>query len=137
VRIVLDTNVLIAALLSPHGAPAQLLDLALARQILLLVDDRILAEYHEVARRPMFGFSEGDLPRVLNALTALAEHVAARPLPVILPDDGDVPFLEVAVAGQADALVTGNTRHFVPKRGHHAVRVRAPREELDDLRGEG
>jgi uncharacterized protein len=137
VRIVLDTNVLIAALLSPHGAPAQLLDLSLVGEIVLLVDDRILAEYLEVARHPKFVFPQVDLRRVLDALTALAEHVAARPLPVILPDDGDVPFLEVAVAGHADALVTGNTRHFVPKRGRHGVRVRAPRDALDELRDGG
>jgi uncharacterized protein len=56
VRIVLDTNVLIAALLSPHGAPAQLLDLSLVGEIVLLVDDRILAEYLEVARHPKFVF---------------------------------------------------------------------------------
>jgi len=134
VRIVLDTNVLIAALLSPFGAPAQLLDLTIAGEVALLLDDRILAEYHEVARRPKFGFAEHDLVRVLDAITVLAEHVSARPLDVSLPDPGDLPFLEVAAAGSADSFVTGNARHFVSRRGHHAVRIATPREMLELLR---
>jgi len=134
VRIVLDTNVLIAALLSPFGAPAQLLDLVLAEELSLLLDDRILAEYHEVARRPKFGFAESDLARVLDAITMLAEHISARPLDLSLPDPGDLPFLEVAAAGSADALVTGNARHFVPRRGRHSVRIDAPRDVLELLR---
>lgn len=133
-RIVLDTNVLIAALLSPFGAPAQLLDLVLAEELMLLLDDPILAEYHEFARRPKFGFAENDLARVLDAITALAEHVSALPLDVTLPDPGDLPFLEVAAAGSADSLVTGNARHFVPRRGQHSVRVETPREVLEFLR---
>lgn len=133
-RIVLDTNVLIAALLSPFGAPAQLLDLVLAEELMLLLDDRILAEYHEVARRPKFGFAEPDLARVLDAISMLAEQVSARPLDVTLPDPGDLPFLEVAAAGSADSLVTGNARHFVARRGRHSVYVATPRDVLDLLR---
>lgn len=133
-RIVLDTNVLIAALLSPHGAPAQLLELALAGEVVLLLDDRILAEYRDVARRPKFGFAEADVARVLDGVEAMAEHITALPLAVTLPDPADLPFLEVAAAGQADALVTGNARHFVSKRGRHGVRVSTPREALDKLR---
>lgn len=51
-RIVLDTNVLVSGLLNPHGSPGRLLDHFLAGDITLLVDDRILAEYGEVLRRP-------------------------------------------------------------------------------------
>lgn len=122
------------ALLSPFDAPAQLLDLAIAGEVALLLDDRILAEYHEVARRQKFGFAENDLARVLDAITVLAEHVSERPLDVSLPDPGDLPFLEVAAAGSADSLVTRNARHFAPRRGNHAVSVVTPREVLELLR---
>lgn len=133
-RVVLDTNVLIAALLTPHGAPGQLLDLILAREVGLAVDDRITGEYREVTHRPRFGFALTDVGRVLDAVNALAEHVAAMPLAVTLPDADDVPFLEIAAAARVDALVTGNARHFVPLRGHHDVAVLTPREYLDRLR---
>ncbi|MGH7625267.1 MAG: putative toxin-antitoxin system toxin component, PIN family [Gemmatimonadaceae bacterium] len=134
-RIVLDTNVLISGLLSAHGPPAQLLDLALTGELALLLDDRILAEYREVTQRPRFGFSQADVARAVDALAVIAEHVAAPPLAVNLPDPGDLPFLEVAAAGGADALVTGNRRHFATVRGRHHVRICAPRELLDTLRG--
>ena len=136
-RVVLDTNVVISALLSPHRAPAQVLDLVLAGDLTALVDDRITAEYRAVARRPRFGFAAVDVDRVLDALEALAEHVTAAPLDVTFPDPDDLPFLEVAVAGRADMLVTGNARHFVPSRGAHAVAIRSPRELLDALRISG
>ena len=136
-RVVLDTNVVISALLSPHRAAAQVLDLVLAGELTALRDDRVIAEYREVARRPRFGFAPADVDRVLDAVDAVSEHVGAAPLGVELPDPDDLPFLEVAVAGRADALATGNVRHFVPTRGRHMVRVVSPRELLDALRVTG
>jgi putative PIN family toxin of toxin-antitoxin system len=135
--VVLDTNVVISALLSPHRAAAQVLDLVIAGDLTALLDDRIVSEYRAVAHRPRFGLPAADVDRVLDAIVALAEHVTARPLDVTLPDADDLPFLEVAAAGRADLLVTGNARHFIPMRGTHDVTVASPRELLDALRGVG
>lgn len=135
-RVVLDTNVVISALLSPYRAAARALDLVLAGELTALLDDRIATEYREVAHRPRFGFVAADVDHVLDALAAIADHVVARPLGVELPDPDDLSFLEMAVAGRADALVTGNARHFVPIRGRHPVRIVSPRELLDALRAE-
>ena len=129
-RLVLDTNVLVSGLLNPRGAPGRLLDLLLAGQIVPLFDDRIVAKYREVLARPRFGFEDRDARAVLDYLTLAGEPVAAPPLDVTLPDPDDLPFLEVAAAGRADALVTGNPRHFVPKRGKTAVAVLSPSEVL-------
>lgn len=111
-RIVLDTNVLVAGLLNPSGNPGRTLDLFLAGEVTLLVDDRILAEYRAVLRRPKFGFDAGDVSDVLDHIEAESVRVTALPLDVELPDERDLPFLEVGVAGYADALVTGNARDF-------------------------
>ncbi|MFN2433569.1 MAG: putative toxin-antitoxin system toxin component, PIN family [Gemmatimonadota bacterium] len=136
-RIVLDTNVLVSALKSPHGAPAQLLRHALTGDPAIVIDERIFAEYREVAARQRFGFAPADVERVLSALRERAEHVTARPLRIVLPDSGDLPFLEVAVAARVSALVTGNPRHFSPVAGRHRVPVRSPREILEELGGFG
>jgi predicted nucleic acid-binding protein len=48
-----------------------------------------------------------------------------------LPDPDDLPFLETAVAARAEALVTGNPRHFRPKRGRHNIAVLPPSDYLD------
>lgn len=111
-RIVLDTNVLVSGLLNPRGAPGRILDLILMGEVQILYDDRILAEYHEVLRRPRFGFQERDIRRVLDYLIFSGGAVTAAPVTVNAPDEDDLPFVEVALSGRADALVTGNVSHF-------------------------
>ena len=111
-RIVLDTNVLVSGLLNPRGAPGRIVDMILMGEVQILYDDRILLEYHEALRRPRFGFEERDIRRVLDYLTFSGEAVAALPIAFDMPDESDLPFIEVAVSGQADALVTGNVSHF-------------------------
>ena len=114
-RIVLDTNVLVSGLLNPGGAPGRILDLILAGEIILLVDDRILDEYRTVLRRPKFGFQPGDVADLMIFIEKESERVLASPLGISLPDRGDdIPLLEAAVSGLAEALVTGNARHFRP-----------------------
>lgn len=111
-RIVLDTNVLVSGLLNPDGNPGRVLDLFLAGEVILLVDDRILAEYRAVLPRPKFGFDAADISDLLEHIESESVLVTAPPLVVALPDKEDLPFLEVGVAGQAEFLVTGNVRHF-------------------------
>lgn len=122
--VVLDTNVLVSALLTPHGTPARVLDLALAGEIRLAFDDRILAEYRDVLARPKFGFSRGDVSDLLTALEADGEHIIPRPIHAKLPDKDDLPFLEVAAFARAP-LITGNTAHF-PASARGGVDVYSP-----------
>ena len=127
-RSVLDTNVLVSGLLSPHGPPARLLDWTLGGALTLVVDDRVLSEYAEVLARPKFGFDSRDVGLLLRALQASAESVVAMPLAITLPDPFELPFLEVAHSAQADVLVTGNRRDFKPVNGKHAVKIQTPRD---------
>jgi predicted nucleic acid-binding protein len=62
-----------------------------------------------------------------------AELVVGVPLPIKLEDPDDLPFLEVAAAAAADALVTGNVRHFRASGGKLAVPVLTPRQLLNRL----
>jgi putative PIN family toxin of toxin-antitoxin system len=124
-RVVLDTNILVAGLLNPSGNPGRVVDLFLAGEITLLVDDRILAEYRAVLPRPKFAL-EAEVSSLLDAVELESFRVSAQPLDVELPDPADVPFLEVAVTGEADSLVTGNARHFRP--AELRIRVESPTE---------
>jgi predicted nucleic acid-binding protein len=65
-RIVLDTNILVSALLSPFRPPARALDLVLSDEIRLACDDRLMAEYRQVLARPRFGFAPEDWERLLG-----------------------------------------------------------------------
>lgn len=116
-RVVLDTNVLVSGLLNPDGNPGRVLDLFLAGEITLVVDDRILSEYRAVLGRRKFGFDPSDISAVMDQIEVESVRVTAPPLDVLLPDANDLPFLEVAVAGDAETLVTGNARHFKKPRG--------------------
>ena len=131
-RIVLDTNVLVAALLSPLGTCARLLDLVLDGAIAICADNRILQEYEDVLHRKELALPVAAVRAVLDFLRESAEPIAARPLATTLPDPDDLPFLEVAATAEA-VLVTGNLRHF-PKKACRAVRVIGPAECLELLR---
>jgi putative PIN family toxin of toxin-antitoxin system len=133
VRIVLDTNVLVSAFLTAEGIPAQVVTLLFAGELTWLFDARILAEYAEVLARPHFKVEASEVAEVLRRIESEGERVAAAPVEKQLTDVDDQPFLEVALAGRADAIVTGNRRHFPDDLG---VEVLSPRELLKRLEGE-
>ncbi|CAN5713782.1 hypothetical protein BH23GEM5_BH23GEM5_02170 [soil metagenome] len=136
-RLVVDTNVLVPALLNPSGIPARLLEWIQAGGHTLLFDARILDGYYRVLNRPEFAFSPGAVAVLLSAVPSSGLQVDALPLAVRLPDADDLAFLEVAAAGLAGALITGNACHFAPIQGAHRIRVVSPREALELLAESG
>lgn len=133
-RIVLDTNVLVSGLLNPRGNPGRIVDLVNTGYLTVLFDDRILMEYRVVMARPRLKIQPTDAALVLDQIEGSGELTPAPPLDIELPDPKDVPFAEVAEAGDADALVTGNGRDFVPRRGKIRTPVLTPAEFYDRWR---
>lgn len=130
-RVVLDTNVLVSSLLS-QGPPAQILEQITSGQLTLLIDDRILFEYREVLKRPKFHFEEVKVDELIAFLDRFGEYVSALLHPHLIPDPGDIPFLEVALTGKAEVLITGNKRDYgPPPRG---LKILTPSEFLDYYR---
>lgn len=134
-RAVIETNVLVSGVLNPHGPPGRIVDGILAQSFVVLYDDRILVEYRDVLSRPVFEFRRIEVEAFVDFAEATGESVVAPRLAVVLPDPDDLPFLEVAAAAGADALVTGNVRHFTPRRGSHGVNVCTPVDFLRLLDG--
>jgi predicted nucleic acid-binding protein len=83
-------------------------------ELTLYLDARILSEYSEVLRRSRFRFHVNKVSSLLEYIEHRGHIVASSPLFNSLPDSGDQPFLEVAIAGQAACLVAGNHAHFPP-----------------------
>ena len=132
-RIVLDTNALVAGLLSPSGPPAWIVEAVLAGELDLALDAAIRQEYEDVLRRPEFRFRPSSVESLLAAIDRFAFLVtAAPPCPEPLPDPADEPFLAVAAA-TGSLLVTGNLKHF-PPRHRGGVVVLTPRELVERLR---
>lgn len=111
-RIVLDTNVLVSALLKPESNPAQVLNTILNEKVTLLYDNRILLEYRKVLLRAKFGFSREAVDPLLDFFNSTGEFVAAGPITIPFQDEADKKFYEVAKTGHALFLITGNGTHY-------------------------
>ena len=129
-NIVLDTNVLVSAILSPHGSPAAVLRTLLTERVRLCFDERILSEYRTVLSRDKFAFDRTLVEELLGFLEGAGIPIPTEPLDLSLPDPKDQMFIEVAVFGKAEFLVTGNLRHF-PKSMLERIAIVSPREFLD------
>lgn len=116
IRVVIDTNVLISALLQPQGLPAQVLLATIGGpNARLCVSGDVYAEYEEVIRRPRFKWSENEIADALRAIRELGIWVKPSERVHACVDPDDDVFLECAQAAQAHYLVTGNVRHFPTK----------------------
>jgi putative PIN family toxin of toxin-antitoxin system len=132
-KIVLDTNVLVSGLLSPYGAPGQIVRMVASGEVVLCHDARILSEYREVLLCPKFPFSNDVVEALLAQIVANGVLIVGRPSRHELPDRSDEPFLEAALAADDLTLVTGNAKHY-PKSKRDGVLVLSPAEFLDLLR---
>jgi len=135
-KIVLDTNVLVSGLLRMTTAPGMLLRLLLDGLVPFAVDARILQEYEEVLARPKLGIERDRAALVLGQIRALGQVVVPRPLMLSLPDPDDIIFIEVALSARADAIVTGNKKHFPPL-ATKSVAILDAREALERIAAEG
>lgn len=133
--IVLDTNVAVLGVLKPYSKAAKILRLVAVGDVRLAYDLRVLSEYREVLSRPKFGFDPEDVDAFLAQVEEDGLPVAAHPLTLRLPDADDEPFLEVAISARAEAIVTGNKRHF-PMGSCAGVKILSPDEFLEALRAE-
>ena len=138
-RVVLDTDVVIAAMRSPTVASAAIIRLARQGRVTLLVSVALALEYEAVCSGPEHwlaaGLTEDDMKVYSDAIIALAQpvtmHFLWRPQ---LRDPCDEMVLGTAINGDADALVTFNTRHFGEVPGHFGVELLLPRELIVRIR---
>ena len=132
---VLDTDVVVAAMRSPRGASAAILRAARQGRVTLLASMPLALEYEAVCCRAEHGVAAGlsdrEVEIFLTAVVALTEpvntHFLWRPQ---LRDPGDEMVLEAAVNGRADVLVTFNTRDFGTVPAQFGVEVLLPREAI-------
>jgi uncharacterized protein len=113
--VVVDTNVLVSALLNPFGKPAAVLGLILEEKANICYDSRIIAEYMEVLHRPKFGFPFNEV-RDLIEFVKDTGTICTPGFDILKSTHADdLPFAQVCLATRAEYLITGNIDHF-PKR---------------------
>jgi putative PIN family toxin of toxin-antitoxin system len=138
-RLVADTDVLVAAIRSPAGASAALLVLLLERRATMLLSVALALEYEATAMRAEHLLaakaSERDVANLIDAIIDVIEpvevHYQWRPQ---LSDAGDEMVLETAVNGRADAIVTFNRRHYGATPSRFGIDVISPTDALGRIR---
>lgn len=127
--VVIDTNVLVSAVLKSHSVLGSIVELAFDGPIIPILNEAIEKEYREVLSRPKFHLPEDLIEGIMSTFHKRAIYVDAEHLDVELPDPKDLVFYEVVMEEQKEEeayLVTGNIRHF-PNRPF----IVTPREMLD------
>ena len=114
---IIDTNVIISALLSRHAdsATVKILDHLFDRTLIPVYNDEILNEYSTVLRRAKFNFSEHLINATLDTIKQSgisSERIASDEN---LPDPKDIVFYEITLSVDGAYLVTGNTKHLPQK----------------------
>jgi len=128
----MDTNVLVSAFLKPQSNPAKILRLILQGNINIVINAYILLEYYEVLTRPKFDINPEDIRITLSLFREKGINALPSDESFHLPDSDDEPFLEAALVTCADAIVTGNKRHF-PENLCKGQVVMSPREFLEHI----
>jgi putative PIN family toxin of toxin-antitoxin system len=132
-KIVLDTNIVVSAFLSPVGKPAAILQLVLRRDLEACFDTAILAEYEQVLCRSKFAgkVSQPAIQRFFELLHDIGSSVIPTPSIIPLPDETDREFYDVAKTAGA-ILITGNKKHYPDE-----PFVQSPAEFLAQFVGSG
>lgn len=131
-RVIVDTNILLSALINPHGLPAQLIDAWRAGRFELVTSRDQLLELGEVARRPALRkyIVPARVGRFINDLRELAEVLSRLPHVDRSADPGDNFLLAMAEASTADYLVTGDKHGVLVLETHHRTRIVTARQLL-------
>jgi len=114
--IILDTNVVVSALIAKNSPPSRIIDeLVLSRRIEIFLSEETFAEYVEVLSREKFArFPDfkAQAEILLNRLREISTQFAPKVHLEIITDENDNRFLELALTAQPDFLITGDTNDF-------------------------
>jgi putative PIN family toxin of toxin-antitoxin system len=130
-KAVIDTNVIVSAMLNPAGNPAKVIDGLFENRFTAVVSADILEEYELVLKRPKFGFNHKHIGTFLDYLKNYSEYAGntVKGDTFSLPHIDDLKFIEAGLLSGADFIVTGNLKHF-PERKYKRCRVIPPQEFL-------
>jgi len=124
-RVVLDTNLLIAAGYSASSASRQIVEACLQGELTAILSPAVRREYEQLLRQAL---RRDDYRKKLQQLLDRAEVVEPSDTPRVVPEDpDDDKLLAAAVAGNADMLIS-NDQHLLQLGGYPGVRIMTPRE---------
>ena len=129
-KVVLDANVLVSAVINRRGAPRQIIDLWREEAFELLTSDVILDEVARVLQYPRIAalhkLTDAEMVEFLALLREESRDVGLTERVSVSPDETDSRYIECAVAGEADYLVTGDKRHLLPIGEYRGIPIIEP-----------
>lgn len=129
-RVVLDTNVLVSGCLNPNSPSGKILSLLTKPGLLeISISREILLEYSEVLHRKKFDLSKEKINYVLQIIFECALMVSPKRKLEITLDPDDNKFLECALEGSVNFIITGNKKHY-PFSEFRGTKIVSPSEFL-------
>jgi len=137
VRVVLDTNILVAALITKGAPPDRLWQAWLRGEIELVTSIAQLAEVSAVLARPRLAkyVDPEEAAAILDNIDSRALVLDALPDVNLSPDPDDNPILAAAIAGKADLIVSGDKKHMLALGEAEGIPIVTARDALDRLGG--
>ena len=111
-RVVIDTNILVSATISPEGNPAKILDLVSDKQVELYYSEGILDEYKRVLAYKKLNIAFQNQQSIIDTIKEIGNLVNPTESTVSFTDESDRIFYDVAKAINEAVLVTGNIKHY-------------------------
>ncbi len=112
---VIDTNVIVSALLKEGSIPWQILDLVVEEKIIPVFNKEIIAEYEEVLIRNKFGFSPAKIKMTLSLIEDFGREMDPVEIQEKFIHEDDAKFFKIVMSSRLvddTYLVTGNIKHF-------------------------
>ena len=130
-RVVLDTNVLVSALGWRGGNEHELVKKCFQKHLIVVCSPDTIEEFEKVALRPKFDFSPEEIDEFITAILEVCELVIPEEtINAVREDPSDNKFLETALAGQADFLITGD-KHLLSLKEFKGIKIVKPAEFLE------
>ena len=130
-RVVIDTNVMVSAFLG--GGLETIIVAWTAGKFSLIVSNQVVSEYLEVLSRPRFKITHDELDNFAALILIKAEFVLPEEsIHAVEADPSDNKYIEAAVAGQADYIVSGD-KHLLDLKEYKGIFIITPRAFLEQL----
>jgi putative PIN family toxin of toxin-antitoxin system len=121
IKAVIDTNIFVSGLLNTSGAPAKLILRWFKAQFEVLLSEQVTEEYEYVLRH-LDNVEQTKVAAIFNEFNTSGVKVVIPNTLKVCKDPDDDKFLETAIVGKADYLVTKNTKHF-PHKSYQGIRI--------------
>lgn len=130
-RVVLDTNIFVSMALG--GQVGKINDEWRAGKFILVVSEDIVSEYLDVLQRPKLHLKSRTIAAIVNRVYRKAEFVTPEEkIFVVLADTTDNKFVEAAIKGKTDYIVSGD-KHLLELKEYKSIPIITAREFIDIL----